>query len=52
MVALIFEILGAVNVVAASYYWATDKDDIMHWLFFLLFAVIMYLNADRYDKVT
>ena len=50
MVALIFEILGAVNVVAASYYWATDKDDIMHWLFFLLFAVIMYLNAARYEE--
>lgn len=50
MVSLIFEIIGAANIIAATYFWATDKNDIMNWLFFLLFAIIMYLNATRYEE--
>ena len=50
MTALIFELIAAINFVAASYYWAVDNSDINHWLFFLLSSVIMYLNASRYEE--
>ena len=50
MAALIMEIFGLLNAIAAIYYWTLDRNDIMNWLFFLLMSVIMYLNAARYDK--
>ena len=50
MTALIFEILGAIDLIVGTYYWATDRNDIMNWLFFLLLSVIMYLNAARYEE--
>jgi len=50
MVELVFEILGAFNVLAAIYYWIMDRNDIINWLFFLLMSAIMYINASRYDK--
>lgn len=50
MIELMFEIAGAVSFLTASVYWWIDRDDIMHWLFFLLVSVIMYLNAIRYGK--
>jgi hypothetical protein len=50
MIALVFEILGAVNFCTAVYYWVMDRNDIMNWLFFLLSSAIMYLNASRYEE--
>lgn len=50
MAALIMEIFGLLNAIAAIYYWTLDRNDIMNWLFYLLMSVIMYLNAARYDK--
>jgi hypothetical protein len=50
MAALIMEIFGLLNAVAAIYYWTVDKTDIYNWLFYLLMSVIMYINASRYDK--
>ena len=50
MTALIFEMMGLIDLIVAIYYWATDRNDIMNWLFFLLISVIMYLNAARYEE--
>lgn len=50
MVALVFELLGLANFIAGLIYWHLDHNDLVHWLFFLLLSVIMYLNAARYDK--
>lgn len=48
MVELTFEIVAAFNLVVGIIYWSLDHDDIMHWLFYLLLSVIMYINAARY----
>lgn len=50
MIELAFELMGAANLLAAFIFWSLDHDDIMHWLFYLLVSVIMYLNAIRYGK--
>lgn len=50
MIELAFEILAAVNFVVGIVYWSMDHDDIMHWLFYLILCVIMYINAARYGK--
>jgi hypothetical protein len=50
MAELIFEILASINGVMGIGYWIADHDDIMHWLFFLILCVIMYINAARYGK--
>lgn len=50
MIELAFEIVGAANLMAALVFWSIDHDDIMHWLFFLLVSVIMYMNAISYGK--
>lgn len=50
MIELAFELAGAANLLAALAFFIKDENDIMHWLFFLLVSVIMYINAIRYDK--
>lgn len=50
MIELAFEILAAVNGMVGVVYWSLDHDDIMHWLFYLMLCVIMYMNANRYNK--
>lgn len=50
MIELAFEIVAAFNLVVGIVYWSIDHDDIMHWLFYLLLSVIMYINAFRYGK--
>jgi hypothetical protein len=50
MMELGFEIMGAVNLLTALFYWVRDENDIMHWLFYLLVSAIMYINAFRYGK--
>lgn len=50
MIELMFEIAGAIGFLTALFFWLLDHDDIMHWLFFLLGSVIMYINAIRYGK--
>lgn len=49
MMALIFEIMGAIDFILAIYFWIMDHNDINHWLPFLLISIIMYLNAMRYE---
>lgn len=49
MMALIFEVMGAIDIIIAVYYWNADHTDINHWLFFLMLSVIMYMNASRYE---
>lgn len=50
MASFVFELLSLLSLGGASYYWITDMSDLRHWLFLLLFSVIMLVNAIRYDK--
>jgi hypothetical protein len=50
MASLLFELLAFLGLGGASYYWVTDMTDLKHWLFLLLFSVIMLINAIRYEK--
>ena len=50
MASLIFELLGLLDVLTATYFWYNDKSDVFNWSFFLLLSVVMYINAIRYDK--
>jgi len=48
MIELMSEIAGEAGFLTALSFWLVDHDDILHWLFFLLSSVIMYINAIRY----
>lgn len=50
MVSLISEILGTASLAYATYVFANDASDWHHWLFNMLFAIILYQNANRYEK--
>ena len=50
MMALIFEVMGAIDLIMAVYFWNVDHADIDYWLFFLMLSVIMYMNASRYEE--
>jgi hypothetical protein len=50
MMALIYELIGVINFITASYYWIMNHDDTNHWLFFLLSSIIMMLGAFRYEE--
>ena len=50
MIELGFEILAAFNLLVGLVYWSLDHDDVMHWLFYLLISIIMYINALRYGN--
>lgn len=50
MASLVFELLAFFSLGGASYYWITDMTDLKHWMFLLLFAIAMLINANRYEK--
>ena len=49
MMALIFEVMGAIDVIIATYYWNADHADINHWLFSWLDPTHTYFNRYQHD---